>query len=503
MADDAASRLPSVGLTLAASVIVRIAFSAVLGYGVDEAYAVSVSRPLSLSYFDHPPLHFWIAGAMTWLTGSTHPVLVRLPFIAAFTGTMYLIGALTRRAFGESAARGAVLGLAASGVLGVTSGTWVLPDGPLLLGTTVGVYLLAPVLAAPPADGSIRTDAWCRWLLAGAAFGLASLSKLHALLIIGGVAAFVLADRDARQQLRTPWPWLSLLVILALFLPVVVWNVEHDWASFRFQGARARASTWSLAPFAAMAGGQLVWLLPWIGVPLLIALLRAPASTESARRWRRYLQYVAAGPILVFTLIPLGGARGLPHWTAPGWLFAFPLLGTWATTVSARDRGTARVRRHWLISAAFTTLALLFAIMVHAGTALSDRWLDADQRDRDPSRDAVPWAPAVAKADVYFARSWIQGGQLGVALGPSARIVCLCDDPHHFAQRRPGESLRAGETGLLLERLRRQNGRDARRTTALGGDSLRIIVRDTVHVGRGVSIIRYNVRRIPRSTDTS
>ena len=41
--------------------LARLALAATLGLGVDEAYTIVVSRRLDLSYFDHPPLHQWIA----------------------------------------------------------------------------------------------------------------------------------------------------------------------------------------------------------------------------------------------------------------------------------------------------------------------------------------------------------------------------------------------------------------------------------------------------------
>ena len=39
----------------------RVALAAVLGLGVDEAYTLSVAHDLDLSYYDHPPLQYWIA----------------------------------------------------------------------------------------------------------------------------------------------------------------------------------------------------------------------------------------------------------------------------------------------------------------------------------------------------------------------------------------------------------------------------------------------------------
>ena len=41
--------------------LLRVLLVTRIGLGVDEFYASSMARVVSLSYFDDPPLHFWIA----------------------------------------------------------------------------------------------------------------------------------------------------------------------------------------------------------------------------------------------------------------------------------------------------------------------------------------------------------------------------------------------------------------------------------------------------------
>ena len=84
-------------MVIAVSTAVRLLVAVTTGLGVDESYAVTVARPLSWSYFDHPPLHFWMAGLVTWLTGDTQAVMVRLPFVLAFSVTLWAVGRLGLR----------------------------------------------------------------------------------------------------------------------------------------------------------------------------------------------------------------------------------------------------------------------------------------------------------------------------------------------------------------------------------------------------------------------
>ncbi len=92
-----------------------------------------------------------------------------------------------------------------------------------------------------------------------------------------------------------------------------------------------------------MALGEIAYLSPWIFAPLVIGLAEAWRKRRDERRL--FLLCLALPPIVLFTLTPLWGARGLPHWTMPGWFFAFALMGAWVD-----DRATAdRTLRRWAI----------------------------------------------------------------------------------------------------------------------------------------------------------
>lgn len=44
-----------------AATILRVLLSIMLGLGVDESYMVAAGRERQLSYFDHPPLGWWLS----------------------------------------------------------------------------------------------------------------------------------------------------------------------------------------------------------------------------------------------------------------------------------------------------------------------------------------------------------------------------------------------------------------------------------------------------------
>ncbi|HEX9106358.1 MAG TPA: glycosyltransferase family 39 protein, partial [Longimicrobiales bacterium] len=250
---------------IALATLARLVAGASIGLSVDESYAVSVARRLTLSYFDHPPLSFWLPTVVARLTGSKAAIVLRLPFIALFAGTSWLMFRLTARLFGERAGLLAVLLLSVSPVFTFSTGGWVLPDGPLMFCMLAAALCLERVLlpgdaaaAGSPAiagsagnagsgTGDVATSgsaliashaasAWRWWLGAGLFTGLAMLSKYHGVFVAFGAFLYILTRRDARGWLRRPQPYVAVALALLIFSPALIWNVQHDWVSLRFQG---------------------------------------------------------------------------------------------------------------------------------------------------------------------------------------------------------------------------------------------------------------------------
>src|SRR5215467_13382599 len=328
-----------VAILVLATFFARILLASALGLGVDESYMVAAGRKLQLSYFDHPPIAWWLAWAATHLSGSESALVVRLPFIALCALTTVLLYRVTAALFDAEAGWWAAVLLNIAPVFGLSSGSWVLPDGPLL------AALLAAVLCLIHALRSEHRPAWAWWLGAGLCAGLALDAKYSAALTILGAAAFLLTEPGSRRWLARPHLYVAGLIALALFLPVLVWNNEHEWVSLLFQGGRASGFFHPLGPIVTLAG-EAGFLLPWVWVPLvgcgLIALRRGPADRE---RW--LLLCLAAPPLILFTLASLWG-NVLFHWASPGYLMLLPLLGD----AVGRHWRTSRGVRIWLVSSA-------------------------------------------------------------------------------------------------------------------------------------------------------
>ncbi len=442
-------------LLIGVGTLLRLLLAASIGLAVDESYAVSVARDWSLSYFDHPPLSFWLAGAVARVAGSESRLLVRLPFILLFAGTSWMMYKLGARLFGERAGFYAALLLNLAPVFSVTTGGWVLPDGPLVFFMLATVLCLERVLFH---EGTVEHPTqW--WLAAGVFTGLAMLSKYHGVFLAAGTLLFLLTQADRRRWLLRPEPYLATAIAAAMFLPVLIWNERNGWVSFRFQGARGVPHHPSLLPFLQTVGGQAGYLLPWIWVPLVWLLAKGLADRpRKPKRW--FLCCLAMGPIFFFTLPSLGGKPGLPHWAAPGYLLLFPLLGA---AVDRRLSEGSRATCRWLVGSAAGFLIILAVAATHAATGWMARLAPALFERGDPSWEVVDWSelrPAFAELGVtggthriVATTNWIDAGKVAHALGPDVPVVCLCDHPHHFRFLYPATEAR-GRDVVLVERAR-------------------------------------------------
>ena len=451
---------PAARSTLAlivAGTIARIVLAATIGLGIDESYAAAVARPFSLSYYDHPPLVFWLAGTMEALSHGNHRVLLRLPFILLFAGTTWLIFRVTERSFGPRAGLYAALLLTLSPVMSVSSSGWVLPDGPLLFAIAATALCLSHIFFGPRQE----TRRW--WLGAGGTVGLALLSKYHAAFLIAGALVFVATSPPARQWLRRPAPYVAMGIALMMALPVMIWNAQHGWASFRFQAGRAASASGNPAiSLLQNLGGQAGYVLPWIWLPLIWVFIagvrRGPAA---AARW--LFVCLSAGPIVFFTLVSLGGRPGLPHWPAPGFLLLFPLLGDALSRMEVR--GCERAVRRYLVFSTASFVGLMAFVATQTATGWFSRAVPGLFQHGDPSLDAVDWTGARAALarygvldpnSVIVARNWIEAGKLGYALGPDQHVVCLDADARQF-QFIAGTRHLTGHAAVLVTRVRTGN----------------------------------------------
>ncbi len=337
-------------LTIAALTAIRVFVAAGSELFPQEAYYWTYSLHPAWGYYDHPPFVAWVAAAGTALLGHTE-LGVRLGSIVLWVGTCAALWGTTRLWFGRTEAHWAAL-LFALLPISAGIGLVLLPDAPLLF--CWAAMLLTVSLA-------VKQSGWW-WLPAGVTFGGALLAKYPAAALAPSLILFLMLAPAHRQWLWRAGPWVALVMGLAMFSPVVMWNVEHDWASFQFQISRADGrvdSRW------AQAG--LFWVLQLAVLSPLVLLL---FGVVAKRAWKRGVlcgesawAFVGAFGLPLFLLFAIVSPNtdSRANWTAPAFLALSMGGAAWLTEKLAAPGALTqrRWRRLVAVGVGFCVLVLL------------------------------------------------------------------------------------------------------------------------------------------------
>ncbi|MBR1328679.1 glycosyltransferase family 39 protein [Bradyrhizobium ottawaense] len=261
--------------------LLRIVYASAIELRTDEAYYWTWSKEGALSFLDHPPGIAWLIRFGTAIFGDT-TLGVRFGGIVAMLVTQLLLADVVRRLTHDvRAVLFAVLMPEAALYYGLLMAK-AAPDVAMIPFAVAMMWSL--VRLAQSGDGR-----W--WLAAGLFAGLSMLSKFTAIMFAPAVAAFLLVPDWRWRWLRSPYPYLAVLVAIAVFSPVLVWNAQHDWASFRFQGVRATAnygiSLRTIGDFIGLQFG----LVGFVMLPVVLTGLVLTA-------WRGYLAREPVGILL-------------------------------------------------------------------------------------------------------------------------------------------------------------------------------------------------------------
>ena len=349
------------------AVLLRLSYFGVLSLIEQEAYYWNQSNHLTGCFLDTPPVTALLIWAGCSVLGVTE-IGVRIFALVCWFCTACFTYLLTRRIYGNTAALGAIL-LVSTLPFYFGIAMIMTPDAPLLVCWSALLYVLYLRLV----------DGQGTWLLAGLILGIGVLSSFWIILLIPAVFIFMLTDSGARKQLATPGPYAALLIASVLFLPVLVWNYFHEWATvtqFIDQWFDGRSSF----SVHQLAGYILLILMP-PGIVAAVVYLFAGKDGRSLhlgmggwetrgndRRSGSYLATMAAIPLLIAFGFSFFEEAKL-NWTAPFWLAILPALGCSIMTVKKclRPGMVSRLlNRLWLPTIIFL-LVLYTSFLHHAG----------------------------------------------------------------------------------------------------------------------------------------
>jgi dolichol-phosphate mannosyltransferase len=303
--------------------LLRFVSAATIDLSPQESYYWNYSIHPDLSYLDHPPMVAWLIRAGTLLLGKSE-IGVRIGGLWLVVVSTWLINALGRLWFSRRAGLWAALLFQVIPAYFIY-GLIITPDVPLICFWLFTIYLVSI---------AVLKDRPSAWYGAGAGLGFAMLSKYTALFLVPSALLFLIADRAHRKWLLRKEPYLAFFLSLIIFSPVVLWNYQHQWASFAFQFNRrlageeyqshaydpellisyARHSL--IESLGIQVGAFFVTFLAVLVLSFAVALYFT--IKDEGSRWKFCLFF--SFPILVFFAVYSIGSKVNANWPLPGYL---------------------------------------------------------------------------------------------------------------------------------------------------------------------------------------
>jgi 4-amino-4-deoxy-L-arabinose transferase-like glycosyltransferase len=428
----------------------------------DEAYYYLYSVHLDWSYFDHPFLVALTTGFGPWLTGGVvSQFTIRLGAIICYTGSLLLLYLTSKRLFSAHAANLTLAIATICPIFQVTFGILSLPDSPLMFFWSASLYCAVNEFFRQSGNqesssSNLYVPSY-RLAILGILVGLACDSKYHGFVLGVGLIGFCLTSPRHRCVVRSPWAWLGLSLFIITISPIVFWNIQHDWVSFRFQSERAvPKSGYNLLSVISVLLLGIAYLFPTIGFPLWWVSLRQVAAQINQFFFQKSLTsrkdldpsvllilWVSLPIIFGFTLI--GGYRQiLPAWTMPGFWGTTLLLGQQAVIWQEKSR---RSVRRWLLGSAIAVSCMLLIVLLQITTGImqkpsqyalmggflapkddpSTELIDIGQLRRGFAESPILSA-ALHNSSFIFTNRYYLGGPIAMSLKPLADTPITCFD---------------------------------------------------------------------------
>jgi 4-amino-4-deoxy-L-arabinose transferase-like glycosyltransferase len=291
--------------------LIRLLVSPTFGLGVDEAHYVLYARNLDWSYVDHPPLVGWIHALFYYTLGSGE-FAARLPAVILFAiVSLFSYRFILSFSGSKNIALTGVLAINGSFMLNALS-IMLLPDSILF----VLIFPLIWLTRRIASHGRFRDFA-----LLGIVLGTAGLAKYTAILFVPPILVYLIMKKRYDLIFSRHMIFAGFLALL-MITPVICWNIQHDFISFRYQtGHVLGPSLISLEKPLVSLAAQFGAYSPFLFFIAFYGFFKGLRHPDDSIR----LAILFGGVIYVFFLYSSFYETALPHWTSPFYLLLIPV----------------------------------------------------------------------------------------------------------------------------------------------------------------------------------
>src|ERR1700728_2814849 len=284
---------------------------------IDPLEGLAYGQEFQLGYWKHPPLPWWILGAVHRIAGP-HLWAYFLLGQATAIACVWMIWRLGRELLTPLEAFVAVVLL--DGYLELNFNSKEFNHGliELPLFGAIGWFLYRAFMHGRRRD----------WILAGLFFALAFYGKYSAVLLLVPLLLFAALEPRARRCWQTPGPYLAMLAFAVLMAPHLLWLTANEFRPIWFFEHASEPVPGVIGLLGAVALFIVRSLTLIAGTfAMFIALAgsgdRRLMPTDPAERFsRRYIATLTLGPLCLILVANLVSGRSFPmHWSNEFWCF--------------------------------------------------------------------------------------------------------------------------------------------------------------------------------------
>lgn len=295
--------------------ILKIIISGIFELGNDEVYYYTYALQPDWNHFDHPPM----VGIFMQITSLNlkwlNEISLRLGSVIGCTISTFFIFNIGKIISSEKNGWFAAIIYNVSIYTGFIAGLFILPDSPQMPFWTASLYIMCRLICK---DETTKT---ANWLLLGIAIGLAALSKIHGLYLWVGFGLFIIIKRV--KWLMNWRLYAAGLITLLILLPIVYWNVQNNFITYKFHSERVTHHHILLNSFIHELVGEFAYQNPIIFILLLVSVVylfrRGNMFSSVTTTW---LLCMSLPMIFLFWGVSLFNET-LPHWSGPAFIPLF------------------------------------------------------------------------------------------------------------------------------------------------------------------------------------
>ncbi len=188
-------------------------------------YYWSWGQHLALSYYDGPPMVAYILRLVSEIFGSSVYTLNALAVVSNLL-IAYYIYSLSKQMFSHQVGWVAALMWLLTPMLFVQFGMKFVYDTPAALFWMATIFYFY----------SFHRSGKLRYLyIAAVCSGCMMLSKYTGILLFAAIFLLMVFSKHYRHHLKNKHLYFSILLALAVFSPVIIWNIRNGFASFAYQ----------------------------------------------------------------------------------------------------------------------------------------------------------------------------------------------------------------------------------------------------------------------------